>query len=228
MATHLKTAFGFTFFKSKNSPAEAEPALSLFSNSVISCLILLLLNWIKSSSHLPDSLSFKVRVLRTWWKKKHTFQMHDCMPNLTPCHSVLRSGGEAICRQHARMTAQPLRRTHVSHILCVSGRGRVGYNELVPSRLSAKVSQWCCLRESNVRHANRCGLSVSAHTHMRTSARFPMHEECPLRPDRTAHVHHCAHPCPFHLHSRVPRHTSWICRLNRLFQGVQYYGVSMS
>lgn len=127
--------------------------------------------------------------------------MHDCTPNLTACHSVLRSGGEAICLQHAHTYDSPASEmhTHASHILCV--RGRVGYNELVPSRLSAKVSQWCCLRESNVRHANRCGLSASARTHMRTPARFPMHEEWPLGPDWTARVHGSVHPCPFHLHS---------------------------
>lgn len=116
-------------------------------------------------------------IRRTWQREKHTFQMHDCTPNLAACHSVLGSGGEVICLWHAHTHTYTYDRlasetyTHAqstSHVLPGEG-GRVCYNELVPSRLSARVSQWRCLRESNVCHANRCGLSARTNTDARSS-----------------------------------------------------------
>lgn len=123
---------------------------------------------------------------RTRQREKHTFQMHDCTANLTACHSVLGSGEEAVCLQHTHTHTHIWHasiwgtNTHTrptSHVL--GERGRVWYNELVPSRLSAKVSQWRCLRKSNVCHANRCGLSARANTRHTLQHAFPCMKSSP-------------------------------------------------
>lgn len=103
-----------------------------------------------SNARLHAQLSCVPFCIRVWWRSNlsmtctHTYT-YDRLASETYTH------------------AQP-----TSHVLPGEG-GRVCYNELVPSRLSARVSQWRCLRESNVCHANRCGLSARTNTDAHSS-----------------------------------------------------------
>ncbi len=144
--------------------------------------------------------------------------MHDCTPNLTACHSVLGSVGEAICLRHAHTHTQCVwqaslwdihTHTHTHGPLLVCYREKEGgfgimslfHHDSVPESLSSAVwgkAMCAALTDVDSQHAQ---------TQTHTPARFLMHEERPLGPDWTAHIHCSVHPCPFHSHSRTARHT---------------------
>ncbi len=75
------------------------------------------------------------------------------------------------------------------------------HHDSVPESLSSAVwgkAMCAALTDVDSQHAQ---------TQTHTLARFFMHEERPLGPDWTAHIHCSVHPCPFHSHSRMARHT---------------------